>query len=190
MEYTNLGNTDIRESVAGLGCGGGSRLGQARGLSTQESVALVRVAMDLGVNYLDTAAVYFNQAPVFRINKSLGGFRTPDWIKDEIWQKEVPRAVVNFAEKNVLLSGMMNGEQEVAGAPVIVDVPVGKGHVILFANRPFWRWETRGSHAFVFNAILHWNDLRVGWPERPEQEEPRSRPAAGHEYHQQHFSHF
>ena len=64
MEYTNLGNTDIRASVAGLGCGGGSRLGQARGLSTQESVALVRVAMDLGVNYLDTAAVYGTEAIV------------------------------------------------------------------------------------------------------------------------------
>ena len=64
MEYTNLGNTGIRASVAGLGCGGGSRLGQARGLSTQESVALVRVAMDLGVNYLDTAAVYGTEAIV------------------------------------------------------------------------------------------------------------------------------
>ena len=64
MEYTNLGNTGIWASVAGLGCGGGSRLGQARGLSTQESVALVRVAMDLGVNYLDTAAVYGTEAIV------------------------------------------------------------------------------------------------------------------------------
>ena len=71
MEYTNLGNTDIRASVAGLGCGGGSRLGQARGLSTQESVALVRVAMDLGVNYLDTAAVYGTEAIVGKAIKAV-----------------------------------------------------------------------------------------------------------------------
>ena len=27
MEYTKLGRTDLRVSVAGLGCGGGSKLG-------------------------------------------------------------------------------------------------------------------------------------------------------------------
>lgn len=58
MAYTTLGSTGLRVGVAGLGCGGGSKLGMARGLSTAESVALVRVAMDLGVNYLDTAAAY------------------------------------------------------------------------------------------------------------------------------------
>ena len=58
MEYTTLGSTGLKVSVAGLGCGGGSRLGMARGLPTEESVRLVQVAMDIGVNYLDTAAVY------------------------------------------------------------------------------------------------------------------------------------
>ena len=58
MQYTKLGNTGMQVSVAGLGCGGGSRLGMARGMSTNQSVDLVRLAMDLGVNYLDTAAVY------------------------------------------------------------------------------------------------------------------------------------
>ena len=64
MEYTVLGNTGMRVSVAGLGCGGGSRLGMARGLSTAQSVALVHLAMDLGVNYLDTAAIYGTEAIV------------------------------------------------------------------------------------------------------------------------------
>ena len=58
MQFTKLGKTGMRVSVAGLGCGGGSRLGMAQGLSTNQSVDLVRLAMDLGVNYLDTAAIY------------------------------------------------------------------------------------------------------------------------------------
>ena len=58
MEYTSFGKTGLRVSVAGLGCGGGSRLGASRGMSKMQSVALVRVAMDLGVNLLDTAAAY------------------------------------------------------------------------------------------------------------------------------------
>ncbi|MFB0515923.1 MAG: M14 family zinc carboxypeptidase [Candidatus Neomarinimicrobiota bacterium] len=121
--------------------------------------------------YSDTLAVYFSQAPVFKISKQMRDFRLPDWLKDEIWEKEVPREVVNFAKKGLLMSGMLRGEEELAGTPAVVDVPVGKGHVVLFANRPFWRGETCGSHALVFNTLLHWNDLRLGWPKRPEEEE-------------------
>lgn len=58
MEYTNFGNTGLKTSKAGLGCGGHSRLGQAYGLSSDESADVVRAAFDLGVNIVDTAAVY------------------------------------------------------------------------------------------------------------------------------------
>ena len=58
MEYTTLGRTGLRTGVAGLGCGGFSRLGQAHGKSKAESVALVRMALDMGVNLLDTAEAY------------------------------------------------------------------------------------------------------------------------------------
>jgi aryl-alcohol dehydrogenase-like predicted oxidoreductase len=58
MEYTTLGGTGLRVSVAGLGCGGNSRLGLASGASEAEAVALVRRAIDLGVNLFDTAAAY------------------------------------------------------------------------------------------------------------------------------------
>jgi len=58
MEYVILGKTGLRVSVAGLGCGGFSRLGLGTGKSTAEAVALVRQALDLGVNILDTAAAY------------------------------------------------------------------------------------------------------------------------------------
>jgi len=58
MHYTTLGRTGLRVSVAGLGCGGNSRLGLGTGLTEAQSVALVRSALDLGVNFLDTAAAY------------------------------------------------------------------------------------------------------------------------------------
>ncbi len=156
------------------------RIKRTRNLVARGSVFKVKITdkkSPITYGYLDTLAVYFSQSPVFEINKNLGGFRVPDWVKDEIWQNEVPRPVVTFAKKGLLLSGMLKGEKELAGTPAVVDCPVGKGHVVLFANRPFWRWQTHGSHALVFNTILNWNDLRVGWPERPEEEEER-RPAA------------
>ena len=64
MEYVMLGRTGLRVSVAGLGCGGFSLLGLGTGKSHAEAVALVRQALDLGVNLLDTAAAYGTEAVV------------------------------------------------------------------------------------------------------------------------------
>jgi aryl-alcohol dehydrogenase-like predicted oxidoreductase len=58
MEYRPLGKTGLTVSVAGLGCGGNSRLGLGRGASFDDCVAVVRTAVDLGVNFLDTAEAY------------------------------------------------------------------------------------------------------------------------------------
>ncbi len=58
MEYKSLGKTGLTVSVAGLGCGGNSRLGLGRGASFDECVAVARAAIDLGVNFLDTAEAY------------------------------------------------------------------------------------------------------------------------------------
>jgi aryl-alcohol dehydrogenase-like predicted oxidoreductase len=57
MQYTTLGRTGLEVSVAGLGCGGNSRIGLGV-LTEAQSIALIREAMDLGVNLLDTASVY------------------------------------------------------------------------------------------------------------------------------------
>ncbi|MCG8559690.1 MAG: aldo/keto reductase [Hyphomicrobiales bacterium] len=58
MDYTTLGATGLRVGVAGFGCGGNSRIGLGAGLSRAESVALGREAVDLGVNFFDTAESY------------------------------------------------------------------------------------------------------------------------------------
>ena len=60
----DFGKTGLQVSVAGLGCGGNSRLGQGTGKTKAESVALVQEALDLGVNLLDTAANYGTEAIV------------------------------------------------------------------------------------------------------------------------------
>jgi aryl-alcohol dehydrogenase-like predicted oxidoreductase len=58
MDYKALGRTGMQVSVAGLGCGGHSRLGQAYGNSFEQSVAVVQAAIDLGINWIDTATAY------------------------------------------------------------------------------------------------------------------------------------
>jgi aryl-alcohol dehydrogenase-like predicted oxidoreductase len=71
MEYVSLGRTGLMVSVAGLGCGGFSRLGLGTGKSEAEAVALVRQALDLGVNLLDTAAVYGTEGVVGQAIKTV-----------------------------------------------------------------------------------------------------------------------
>ena len=58
MHYTTLGRTGMRVSVAGLGCGGFSRLGLGIGGDEAGAIAIVRGAIELGVNLFDTAASY------------------------------------------------------------------------------------------------------------------------------------
>jgi L-galactose dehydrogenase len=58
MEFTTLGKTGLRASVMGLGCGGHSRLGLSQGKSKEEAVSVVRAALDLQINFIDTAEAY------------------------------------------------------------------------------------------------------------------------------------
>jgi aryl-alcohol dehydrogenase-like predicted oxidoreductase len=76
MQYTTLGRTNLRVSVAGLGCGGNSRLGLGTGKTEREAVALVRAALDLGINFFDTAEAYETEAV---LGEALAG-----WARDNI----------------------------------------------------------------------------------------------------------
>ncbi len=64
MDYTTLGRTGLKVSVAGLGCVGNSRLGLSTGKSEADAVALIRAALDQGVNLIDTAAAYGTEGVV------------------------------------------------------------------------------------------------------------------------------
>jgi len=72
-----------------------------------------------------------------------------------------PRVVLRFAqdEKNLLISGMLAGGNELANRPAIVDVPVGRGHVVMFATNPMWRHQTQGEFFLIFNAALNYDNL-------------------------------
>jgi L-galactose dehydrogenase len=97
MEYVTLGRTGLKVSVAGLGCGGFSRLGLGTGKSTAEAVALVRQALDLGVNLLDTAAAYGTEGVVGEAIKSVPRdgvvIATKAWIPRGEGRRAAERAV-------------------------------------------------------------------------------------------------
>ena len=58
-----------------------------------------------------------------------------------------------------VLSGLMKGAAEIKNKPAIVDVPVGQGHVILFATNPCYRWQNLGEFRMLFNAMLNYKAI-------------------------------
>jgi hypothetical protein len=81
-----------------------------------------------------------------------------------VFSETRPRVVLSFPQNpnDMLLSGTLANGQFLATRAAALDVPLGNGHVVMFALRPFWRWQTQGTYTLGFNAIMHWNDLDAG----------------------------
>lgn len=74
-----------------------------------------------------------------------------------------PRVIFRYADnKDLFVSGLLDGGDEIAQHPMVVDVPTGQGHVVLFSNNPMWRGQTKGSYFLVLNAILNFDNLNAG----------------------------
>ncbi|HEX5070632.1 MAG TPA: hypothetical protein VFV78_10515, partial [Vicinamibacterales bacterium] len=74
-----------------------------------------------------------------------------------------PRVLLRFAAQDQLLvSGLLDGGADIANQPVAVDVPLQKGHIVVFASNPIYRGETIGSYFMVFNSILSFDNLGAG----------------------------
>ncbi|MBI2685173.1 MAG: peptidase M14 [Acidobacteria bacterium] len=69
------------------------------------------------------------------------------------WDSEY--GVVKYAESNVLASGWLLGERFIAGKSALLDIPVGKGRIILFGMRPQYRAQSYLTFKLLFNAILY-----------------------------------
>lgn len=83
---------------------------------------------------------------------SQGRAKTPAAAKREAKEEEEE-------DRRLVLSGFVRGEDTVDGKPAILDVPVGQGRVVLFAFNPLHRHLNHSDFRFVYNVLLHWNDL-------------------------------
>jgi hypothetical protein len=58
------------------------------------------------------------------------------------------------ASGSPLLSGYLLGERFLNGRAAALDVPHGRGHIVLLGFRPQWRGQPFGTFRVVFNAVL------------------------------------
>jgi hypothetical protein len=77
-------------------------------------------------------------------SRSLKGAKSP---KTEV------HTLVSYAEKDVLASGWMTGENAVKGKDAVTEVRLGEGRVLLFGIRPQFRGQTFGTFKLVLNAL-------------------------------------
>ena len=147
-------------SGGGGGSGGGTPLGQN---VTPNAVPIHISPYDQPA---EPAPPPFDEAAYTRQMRRLYGGVQPD---------VPPRIVMQFPKdpNDMLLSGTLSGGQAISERPLVLDANVGKGHVVMFALRPFWRWQTQGTYFLGFNAILNWNHLDAGKPE------PKANAAGG-----------
>jgi aryl-alcohol dehydrogenase-like predicted oxidoreductase len=66
MQSVVLGRTGLSVSVVGLGCGGHSRLGMTSGADEGQASRVVSAALDLGIDFIDTARAYGTEGAVGR----------------------------------------------------------------------------------------------------------------------------
>jgi L-galactose dehydrogenase len=78
MHYRRLGRTNLRVSILGLGTGGPSVLGQRTGVPEAESQRVVRRALELGVNLIDTHAGYKDSEDI--LGRALDGVPRESYV--------------------------------------------------------------------------------------------------------------
>jgi hypothetical protein len=183
QEFKHLGLPDSCEDITGgMGIEGVSNL-QEFVEDGGVLIALqnpVRVAVDYGlvrgINVFQTSSKFYNpgsllQAEVinekhpvsYGYDKEIPVYRSQSGPLLKVEEEKEKYVVLRYQKKgDVCLSGIVKNQDEIKGKAAVVDLPVGKGHLILFTFNPFWRDLSHGSYMFVFNAILNYNDLDVG----------------------------
>lgn len=151
-------NQDPVFAVADGRAGGGGRSGPGSALGQNVIPNAVPIHISPYDQPAEPAAPPFDQAAYMSQMRLLYGAVKPD---------VPPRIVMQFPKdpNDMLLSGTLSGGQAISERPLVLDANVGKGHVVMFALRPFWRWQTQGTFFLGFNAILNWNHLDAGKPE-------------------------
>jgi hypothetical protein len=73
-------------------------------------------------------------------------------------------------------SGQAWGEENLIGRPAILDMPVGKGHVVSFNFNPMHRDLNRGDQRLLWNALLNWQAIVAVNTKPAETSEPAPEP--------------
>jgi zinc carboxypeptidase len=141
--------------------------GGGRIVAIEEATEFVVDLLGLGVTneverlqsqdfYVPGSILEVELAPDNALNAGMDD-RTPVWFwrSSRAFGVDHPgaRVVARYAEGDPLMSGWILGPEHLAGKPAIVEIPVGKGSVVLFGFQPNYRAQTVATWPLLFNAL-------------------------------------
>lgn len=140
------------------------------GINTPGSVITMKItdpASPLTFGYDEITYAFRGNTPLYSVGKddrnlSVAQFGTKK-AAVRPWNKEKTDDDKKKAEKPqplVLSGGILSGKDALDGSSAILETTVGKGQVILFGWNPMHRHLNHHDHAFVYNALMFWNDLK------------------------------
>ena len=124
MKYRTLGRTGLRVSLLSFGSGGARQLGQSIGMTQSGQTALVRRALDLGVNFIDTSAGYGDSEAI--LGRALDGLardsyhlctKWSPWVDGEIM--EDPQLLVDSVDRSLARLGTDHIEVMMFHGPLV-----------------------------------------------------------------------
>lgn len=81
-----------------------------------------------------------------------GSLAMDTWVPPMEWDRKV---VASYPERDILLSGWLLGEDQIARKAAVVDVSHKKGRIILIGITGHHRGQSHGTFKFLLNALLY-----------------------------------
>jgi len=148
--------------------GGSASAAAAQGAATRTPGAHVRVSFDqpdspLAYGYPARTYVFRQNFPLYDIPRH--------WLRMAYCTtcldgpEDRSHMVMEWGDEDgaaFVVSGQAWGEERLIGRPALLDMPVGKGHVVAFNFNPLHRDLNRGDHRLVWNAIINWQAILEG----------------------------
>jgi len=122
---------------------------EALGLKVRDALAGVDAKSFFCPGSILRASVDTRQPLAHGLDESL-----PVWFEDSpAFEAEEGRVLARYDAGDPLLSGWLLGGERLAGKAALVEVPRGKGRVVLFGFRPQYRAQSRVSYVALLNAL-------------------------------------
>ena len=179
VRFVRRSSGGVPRSAAG---GGGSSSAASQQAATRTPGAHVRVTFDRPDHPI--AYGYPAHTYVFRQNFPL--YNTPRrWLRMAYCTtcldgpEDRSGIVMEWGDsqsKDFVVSGQAWGEENLIGRPAILDMPVGKGHIVTFNFNPMHRDMNRGDQRMLWNAILNWQAIVNGQPKPPSTDQVAAEP--------------
>ena len=179
VRFVRRSSGGVPRSTAG---GGGASSAASQQAATRTPGAHVRVTFDRPHHPI--AYGYPTHTWVFRQNFPL--YNTPRrWLRMAYCTtcldgpEDRSGIVMEWGDsenKEFVISGQAWGEENLIGRPAILDMPVGKGHVVVFNFNPMHRDLNRGEHRLLWNALLNWQAILAAPHELQSEQRPSPEP--------------